>query len=121
MSTDDGGQKPGGQSLDVDDLDEAKVPTAPMKAVPANLRPHLHRPMPDFDDDEEDDEPRHGSRENPFTETRHPRISLDPEVATQVLSAQTRKGPNMAMVLVRVLVLLGVLAGVGYGVLRALR
>lgn len=100
--------------MNVDELDESKVPTAPMKAV---SKPP-GRPMPSLPDDDDDDDRnvrRVGTRENPFTDSIHPRISLDEETKTKVRARLAAQEPSPVAVLLRVLVLVGVLSALAFG------
>lgn len=121
MSTDEKPAEGGDQAVDIDEVDESRIPTAPMRAVPPGGLP-AGRPFPpiDFDDDDDDldDEPRIGTRENPYTITTHPEIGPPAEVADQLQQVADLRKPNMAMVGIRVMVLLGVLGAVGAAILK---
>lgn len=117
MSAEEPGSQP--QAVNIDDIDESTVPTAPMKAVTASdadatpAKP-MNRPPIDFDDDDDEDF-RPGTRDNPYTSTCHEPIGLDEEVSRQIKLRPSGGKPNMVMVLVRVLVILGVLGGAAFG------
>lgn len=120
MSVDDTGNSARGQALSVDEIDESSVPTAPMRAVPAQAaRP---RPPVDFDDDDEDEGPvgsRPGSTTNPFTETNHSEIALRTEDQERIQSALAQRKPNMAKVAALSLLWLAILGGLAFGIAKA--
>ena len=123
MSSDDTGKSDGVQALDVDgDFDESNVPTAPMKAVPAQaISPRPQRPPIDFDDDD-DEGPvgcRPGSTINPFTETHHTEIELKSEAKARVEAAMAQRKPNMGKAAALALLWLAILGGVIFGVAKA--
>lgn len=123
MSADDtGNSNSGGQALLVDDAgDESNVPTAPMRAVPAQAAPQ-RRPF-DFEDEDDDDEgpvgSRPGSTGNPFTETPHAEIPLPAAAQIRVDAARANQKPSVAKALALALVWIVLLAGVIFGVAKA--
>ncbi len=109
-----------GTEVDVEELDESRIPTAPMRAVTlpggAGLKPPIDL---DDDDDEDMERMRPGTRDNPYTQTSHPKVELDPEISREILARQEQQTkPNMGKVMVRVLVLMAAIAAAGYGIFR---
>jgi hypothetical protein len=127
LSEDQTGYGREGQSLDMNgEMDEASIPTTPMRAISV-ASPAAPNSRPSLLDDDEDgptspsiDLVREGSKDNPFRQTDHQISEVSPETKARIQAIQAQRGPQMTKVVGRVVGLLLVLGAVVLGILKFL-